>query len=80
MSLLLLGVLGTALAFVGMIGLSARVGSTRAASVTYLEAVLALSLGIAVRGEQVVVLEVVGCAVLLGGAWLMSRADAGSVS
>lgn len=70
-----LGVFGTAIAFVAMIELSARVGSTRAASLTFLEAVMALILGVLVRHERIVALEVGGCAVLLAGAWLISRAD-----
>jgi drug/metabolite transporter (DMT)-like permease len=74
-ALLLLGTLGTALAFIAMSALSARVGSTRAASLTYLEAVIALGLGVIVRHERIRLLEVIGCAVLLVGAWLVSRAD-----
>jgi drug/metabolite transporter (DMT)-like permease len=75
LALLSLGALGTAIAFIAMIDLSARVGSTRGASLTYLEAIIALALGIAVRGEPVIALEIVGSGVLLLGAWLVSRAD-----
>jgi drug/metabolite transporter (DMT)-like permease len=72
-AVLVLGAFGTALAFVAMVSLSARVGATRAASLTYLEAIVALALGVAVRGEPIRALEVIGCGVLLAGAWLISR-------
>jgi drug/metabolite transporter (DMT)-like permease len=75
MAILVLGVFGTALAFLAMIGLSARVGSTRSSSLTYLEAVLALVLGILIRHEKLRLLELVGCGVLLLGAWFVSRSD-----
>jgi drug/metabolite transporter (DMT)-like permease len=75
-----LGAFGTALAFVLLASLSARVGSTRASVITYLEAVAALVLGSAFNGEPVRALEVVGCAVLLSGAYLLTRADTGAVA
>ncbi len=74
-ALLALGVLGTAVAFVMMTQLGSRVGSTRSASLTYVEAVFALIIGVLVANEPVVGLEVLGCIVLLVGAWLTSRAD-----
>jgi drug/metabolite transporter (DMT)-like permease len=70
-----LGVFGTALAFLAMINLSTRVGSTRSSALTYLEAIIALGLGILIRNEELRLLEVFGCLVLLAGAWLVSRAD-----
>jgi drug/metabolite transporter (DMT)-like permease len=75
LALLVLGVFGTALAFLAMIGLSARVGSTRSSALTYLEAIIALVLGILFRNEKLRLLELVGCVVLLVGAWLVSRSD-----
>ncbi len=77
-ALLALGVLGTCIAFLMMTALGARVGSTRSASLTYLEAVFALIIGVVIANETVVTLEVLGCAVLLVGAWLTSRADRAS--
>jgi drug/metabolite transporter (DMT)-like permease len=74
-ALVVLGCFGTALAFLAMVALSARVGSTRAASLTYVEAVMALILGAIFRHEPIRLLEVMGCAVLLVGAWLVSRRD-----
>ena len=75
LALIALGVFGTALAFLAMSDLSRRVGSTRSAALTYLEAIIALVLGVVVRHEKVRTLEVVGCAVVLVGAWLVSRSD-----
>jgi drug/metabolite transporter (DMT)-like permease len=74
-AVVVLGIGGTALAFLAMVSLSTRVGSTRAASLTYVEAVIALFFGAIVRNESIRPLEVAGCAVLLAGAWLVSRAD-----
>lgn len=67
-----LGAGGTAIAFVLLLALTARVGATRSSMVTYLEAVFAFVLGTILRGEPVQVLEVMGCAILLAGAWLAS--------
>jgi drug/metabolite transporter (DMT)-like permease len=70
-----LGVFGTAIAFVMMTTLAARVGPTRASGLTYIEAAAALGLGVAIRGDHVAALEVVGCAVVLAGAWFIGRAE-----
>ncbi len=72
---LLLGVGGTAIAFVLLLNLTAHVGPTRSSMVTYLEAGFAFAIGTVIAGEPVHLLEVVGCAVLLGGAWLASLAS-----
>jgi drug/metabolite transporter (DMT)-like permease len=76
LAVLVLGAFGTALAFVAMVSLSTRVGSTRAAALTYVEAIIALILGVIFRNEPLRTLEVLGCVVLLVGAWLVSRQDA----
>lgn len=70
-----LGVFGTAIAFVLMTTLAARVGPTRASGLTYIEAAAALALGVALRGDHVAALEVLGCAVVLMGAWFIGRAE-----
>ncbi|MGD9704837.1 MAG: DMT family transporter [Acidimicrobiia bacterium] len=69
-----LGSGGTAIAFVLLLALTARAGATRSSMITYLEAVFAFVLGTIVRNEEVQLLEVLGCATLLVGAWLSSRA------
>ncbi len=74
-AVMLLGVFGTASAFVMMTKLGARVGSTRSSAVTYVEAIFALGIGVAIRHDKVVPVQLVGCAVLIAGAWLASRAD-----
>jgi drug/metabolite transporter (DMT)-like permease len=73
--LLSLGVLGTAVAFVCMTALAARVGGTRAATLTYVEAVVALGLGVLIRHDRVRPIELLGCAVMLGSAWMAGRPD-----
>ncbi|HEY5874056.1 MAG TPA: DMT family transporter [Ilumatobacteraceae bacterium] len=70
-----LGAGGTAIAFVLLLALTARAGATRSSMITYLEAVVAFVLGTLVRHEEVQLLEVLGCATLLVGAWLASRAS-----
>lgn len=75
MAMVMLGVGGTAIAFVCMSALSGRVGGTRASIVTYLEAIVALALGVVLKGEDVAAVQLVGCAMLLFGAWLASRAE-----
>lgn len=68
-----LGVVGTGIAFALMGTLVGRVGSTRASFITYLIPVVALVLGVVFRGDDVFVLEVIGVALVIGGAILASR-------
>lgn len=74
-SLIALGALGTAIAFVMMTTAAGRLGPTRASGAVFLTPGVALLLGVAIRGEQVALLSVIGCAVAVGGAWLMRRAQ-----
>lgn len=71
-----LGVVGTGIAFALMGALVGRVGSTRASFITYLIPVVALVLGVAFRGDDVFVLELIGVAFVIGGAVLASRKTA----
>jgi drug/metabolite transporter (DMT)-like permease len=48
-----------------------RLGATRASATVFLIPVVALVLGVVVRGEHVAPLSVVGTAVCLAGAWLI---------
>jgi drug/metabolite transporter (DMT)-like permease len=75
LALLALGALGTGMAYVLMAVAAGRLGSTRASATTFLVPPVALVLGVLVRGERVALLSVVGCAVCVGGAWLMRRAQ-----
>ncbi len=71
-----LGVVGTGIAFALMGTLVGRVGSTRASFITYLIPVVALVLGVAFRGDEVVGLELLGVGFVISGAVLASRKTA----
>ena len=71
-----LGVVGTGIAFALMGTLVGRVGSTRASFITYLIPVVALGLGVTFRNDEVFLLELVGVAFVIGGAFLASRPTA----
>ena len=73
LSMLALGALGTAVAQVLMARAAGLFGASTASGTTFLIPVVALALGVIVRGEEVSVVSVVGCAVCLAGAWLISR-------
>jgi drug/metabolite transporter (DMT)-like permease len=73
-AVMVLGALGTGLAFVAAGTLFGRVGATRGSVIGYLIPVVALVLGVLVRDENVAALAVGGLALVLGGAWLTSRA------
>ena len=75
LAMLALGVGGTALAYVALSTLAARVGSTRASVTIYIAPPVALLLGVQLRGEAFEPVSVVGTAIVLGGAWLTSRAE-----
>ena len=75
-----LGIFGTAVAFIAMTTLVARVGATRGAVLTYVEAVIALALGVTFRNEHVRAIELAGCALLLVSAWLAGRADTAAIN
>ncbi|HEX7151218.1 MAG TPA: EamA family transporter [Thermoanaerobaculia bacterium] len=48
-----------------------RLGPTRASATTFLTPMVALLLGVLLRGESVAVLSIAGAAICLGGAWLI---------
>jgi drug/metabolite transporter (DMT)-like permease len=74
LAVLALGFLGTAVANVVMAVAAGGHGATRASATTFLIPVVALLLGVAVRGERVPALAVAGGALCLTGAWLVRRA------
>jgi drug/metabolite transporter (DMT)-like permease len=74
LSLVALGMGGTAIANVLMASAAGRFGASKASSTTFLIPVVALILGVVIRHEQVALLSVLGCLVCLSGAWLMKRA------
>jgi drug/metabolite transporter (DMT)-like permease len=75
LSVLALGALGTGLAYVLMGQLVGRVGGTRASFVTYLVPVVALILGVALRGDDVAAISVIGIGLVITGAGLASRRE-----
>jgi drug/metabolite transporter (DMT)-like permease len=70
-----LGVLGTGLAFVLMATLVGRVGGTRGTVAIYFVPVVAVALGVVVRGEDVAPLALIGMVLVLLGAWVTSRRE-----
>lgn len=71
-----MGFLGTGLAFVIAGALAGRVGSTRSSFITYVIPVVALALGVSLRGDEVSRVAVLGVALVIGGALLASRREA----
>ena len=71
--MLALGSLGTAAAQVLMVRAAGKFGASTASASTFLIPVVALGLGVVVRGEHVAPISVLGGAVCLAGAWLISR-------
>jgi drug/metabolite transporter (DMT)-like permease len=78
LAMLPLGILSTGLAFVMMANLVGRVGGTRGSVPIYLIPVVAIILGVALRDESVAPVALVGTVLVLAGAWLTSRRDAGA--
>jgi drug/metabolite transporter (DMT)-like permease len=75
-SLVVLGVLGTGVAYVLNYQLITSEGATVAATVTYLLPVVAIVLGVLVLGETVTVTVLAGIALVLAGVALTRRRDA----
>jgi drug/metabolite transporter (DMT)-like permease len=67
-----LGVFGSALAYLIYFRLVHVLGPTRLSLITYLMPVVAIALGIAVRGERLDVREVIGTGIILGGVGLVN--------
>ncbi len=76
-ALIALGALGTGIAFVAMTNLVGRAGATRGAVATYFIPIVALVLGVTFRDETASLLSLAGIALILVGAWLTSRKEAG---
>jgi drug/metabolite transporter (DMT)-like permease len=70
-----LGVLGTGLAFVLMATLVGRVGGPRGTVAIYFVPLVAIALGVVLRGEAVAPAAYLGTALVLAGAWLSSRRE-----
>ena len=74
-SLVILGVVGTGIARALIVALIGKVGAPRATVTAYFVPITALILGIAVLGERVEPIQILGIAISLSGAYLVSRAD-----
>lgn len=70
-----LGVLGTALGFVLMATLVGRVGGPRGSVAIYFVPIVAILLGVIVRGEPIAPLALLGTGLVLVGAWIASRRE-----
>jgi drug/metabolite transporter (DMT)-like permease len=73
-SIVVLGLLCTALAFVVFANLLAEIGPSRASVITYVAPVVAVALGVAVLGERPGVGAVAGLLLILAGSWLSAKA------
>jgi drug/metabolite transporter (DMT)-like permease len=74
-SVVILGVLGTGVARALMVALIGKVGAPRGSVTAYFVPVIALILGIFALNESVEPIQLVGTAISLTGAYLVSRAD-----
>ncbi|MBW3601203.1 MAG: DMT family transporter [Actinobacteria bacterium] len=70
-----LGVASTGLAYVAMVTLAGRVGASRGAMPIYFLPVVATVLGVVFLDERVELNALVGTALVIAGAWLMSRRE-----
>ncbi|MCL1594265.1 MAG: DMT family transporter [Actinomycetia bacterium] len=70
-----LGVLGTAVAFVLMGTLVGRVGGPRGSVAIYFVPIVAIVLGVIVRGDTIEPIAIVGAGLVLLGAWITSRKE-----
>lgn len=73
LALLVLGAVGTGVAYWIMSSLVGRVGSIRASFITYVIPIVSLLLGVAVRDDRVTVLALVGAPITIVGAFLAGR-------
>lgn len=69
-SIVVLGLVCTAVAFLLFFRLITEVGPSRASIITYVNPVVALALGVAVLGESITAGTVVGLLLILAGSWL----------
>ena len=70
-----LGLLGTGAAFALMATLSGRVGGPRASIAIYFLPLVAVVLGVAVLGESLAPVALIGAGLVLAGAWIASRRE-----
>ncbi|MGI9607006.1 MAG: DMT family transporter [Acidimicrobiales bacterium] len=78
LAMTILGVFGTGLARTVFAELIGRAGAPRASMVSYFVPVVAVILGVTFRSDTVSAMELLGLAVILSSAWLISRAQTAS--
>lgn len=69
-SVIVLGVLSTAVAFVILMNLVSEVGAGRASIITYINPVIAVALGVMILGESPGAGAIAGLLLILAGSWL----------
>ena len=74
-AMLVLGALGSGIAFVASTTLGARAGPVRGATPIYFLPVVAMLLGALLRDEDIPALAIAGVALVIVGAWLSSRRE-----
>ncbi|RZS64581.1 drug/metabolite transporter (DMT)-like permease [Agromyces ramosus] len=72
-SIIVLAVVCSALAFLLMVGLVAEIGPVKATAITYVNPAVAIIAGVVVLGERVTVWTIVGFVLVLAGSYLVTR-------
>jgi drug/metabolite transporter (DMT)-like permease len=72
-SVLILAVVCSAIAFVLLFALIAEVGPVRTTAITYINPAVAIVVGALLLGEQVTVWTIVGFVLVIAGSWLVTR-------
>jgi drug/metabolite transporter (DMT)-like permease len=72
-SIIVLAVVCSALAFLLMIALIGEIGPVRTTAITYVNPAVAILAGVLVLGERLTIWTVVGFALVLAGSWLVTR-------
>jgi len=74
-AVVVLGIVGTGIAFVAFGTLVERTGITRAMIPTYFTPIVGLVLGAVFRNERIAIVSVIGMCIVFGSAWLTSKPD-----
>jgi drug/metabolite transporter (DMT)-like permease len=72
-SIIVLAVICSALAFLLMVALIGEIGPVKATAITYVNPAVAIIAGVLVLGERVTVWTIVGFTLVLSGSWLVTR-------
>jgi drug/metabolite transporter (DMT)-like permease len=77
-SILVLALVCSAVAFVVLFSLIAEIGPVRATAITYVNPAVAIVAGAVLLGEPVTLWTIVGFVLVIAGSWLVTRRGAGS--